>query len=101
MSMPMSSSSISTPGAPPAGDSGDLGLRLPLHGLRLIEASAGTGKTFALVTVLLRLVLERGAPLTEVVAVTFTRAACRPRARCWTMHRKMPTMPKPPPRARC
>lgn len=77
MSMPLSSSSISTPGAPPAGDSGDLGLRLPLHGLRLIEASAGTGKTFALVTVLLRLVLERGAPLTEVVAVTFTRAAAQ------------------------
>jgi len=81
MSMPISVSSFSTSGAStataPAGDSGDLGLRLPLHGLRLIEASAGTGKTFALVTVLLRLVLERGAPLSEVVAVTFTRAAAQ------------------------
>ena len=67
--------STSTPSA--AGDSGDLGLSLPLHGLRLIEASAGTGKTFALVTVLLRLVLERGAPLPQLLAVTFTRAAAQ------------------------
>ena len=60
---------------PPAGDSGDLGLALPLHGLRLIEASAGTGKTFTLVTVLLRLLLERGVPIQQLLAVTFTRAA--------------------------
>jgi exodeoxyribonuclease V beta subunit len=59
----------------PAGDSGDLGLALPLHGLRLIEASAGTGKTFTLVTVLLRLLLERGVPIQQLLAVTFTRAA--------------------------
>lgn len=59
----------------PAGDSGDLGLSLPLHGLRLIEASAGTGKTFTLVTVLLRLLLERGVPIQQLLAVTFTRAA--------------------------
>lgn len=26
----------------------DLGLRLPLSGLQLVEASAGTGKTFTL-----------------------------------------------------
>lgn len=58
-----------------AGDSGDLGLALPLHGLRLIEASAGTGKTFTLVTVLLRLLLERGVPIQQLLAVTFTRAA--------------------------
>lgn len=56
-------------------DSGDLGLSLPLHGLRLIEASAGTGKTFTLVTVLLRLLLERGVPIQQLLAVTFTRAA--------------------------
>ncbi len=58
-----------------SGDSSDLGLRLPLHGLRLIEASAGTGKTFTLITVLLRLLLERGVPITQLLAVTFTRAA--------------------------
>ncbi len=65
----------SVPAAPASGDSGDLGLRLPLHGLRLIEASAGTGKTFTLITVLLRLLLERGVPITTILAVTFTRAA--------------------------
>ena len=67
--------SASGPRPQPIGDSGDLGLALPLHGLRLIEASAGTGKTFTLVTVLLRLLLERGVPIQQLLAVTFTRAA--------------------------
>jgi exodeoxyribonuclease V beta subunit len=67
--------SASDPRPQPAGDSGDLGLALPLRGLRLIEASAGTGKTFTLVTVLLRLLLERGVPIQQLLAVTFTRAA--------------------------
>jgi exodeoxyribonuclease V beta subunit len=53
----------------------DLGLRLPLHGARLIEASAGTGKTFTLATLVLRLLLERGAALSRMSIVTFTRAA--------------------------
>jgi exodeoxyribonuclease V beta subunit len=53
----------------------DLGLRLPLHGARLIEASAGTGKTFTLATLVLRLLLERGASLSRMAIVTFTRAA--------------------------
>ncbi len=53
----------------------DPGLRLPLHGARLIEASAGTGKTFTLATLVLRLLLERGAALSRMAIVTFTRAA--------------------------
>jgi exodeoxyribonuclease V beta subunit len=53
----------------------DIGLTLPLHGVRLIEASAGTGKTFALTTLVLRLLLERGAAMPRILAVTFTRAA--------------------------
>ena len=53
----------------------DIGLTLPLHGVRLIEASAGTGKTFALTTLVLRLLLERGATMAQMLAVTFTRAA--------------------------
>ena len=53
----------------------DVGLTLPLHGVRLIEAGAGTGKTFTLATLVLRLVLERGASLSRVLVVTFTRAA--------------------------
>ena len=35
-------------------------LELPLDGVRLIEASAGTGKTFTLATLVTRLVVERG-----------------------------------------
>lgn len=56
-------------------DGTDIGLSLPLRGARLIEASAGTGKTFTLTTLVLRLLLDRGASLSRVLAVTFTRAA--------------------------
>ena len=34
-------------------------LTLPLQGVQLIEASAGTGKTFTIAGLFLRLVLER------------------------------------------
>jgi exodeoxyribonuclease V beta subunit len=47
----------------------------PLHGVRLIEASAGTGKTYAISRLYLRLLLERGLDVREVLVVTFTRAA--------------------------
>src|SRR5690606_37675798 len=47
----------------------------PLHGVFAIEASAGTGKTFTLATLLARLVLERGLGVGEILAVTFTDAA--------------------------
>ncbi|TXH69301.1 MAG: hypothetical protein E6Q88_09340 [Lysobacteraceae bacterium] len=53
----------------------DVGLDLPLCGLHLIEASAGTGKTFTLTSLALRLLLERGVALPQILAVTFTRAA--------------------------
>lgn len=53
----------------------DIALRLPLSGVHLIEASAGTGKTFTLTAWLLRLLLEAGVPLPQLLAVTFTRAA--------------------------
>jgi len=50
--------------------------RFPLTpGLRLLEASAGTGKTFALAHLVLRLVGERGWPLRELLVVTYTEAA--------------------------
>ena len=35
-------------------------LEIPLHGSRLIEASAGTGKTFTLAMLYLRLILGHG-----------------------------------------
>ena len=41
----------------------------------LVEASAGTGKTSALIRRILRLVLEGGVPLREIAAMTFTEKA--------------------------
>lgn len=59
-------------------------LTFPLHGARLIEASAGTGKTFTIASLYLRLLLGHGddqtrhaRPLSveEILVVTFTEAA--------------------------
>ncbi|GAB3387394.1 UvrD-helicase domain-containing protein [Lysobacter fragariae] len=47
----------------------------PLTGLQLIEASAGTGKTFTLATLVTRLVIERELRVGQILAVTFTEAA--------------------------
>ncbi len=63
-------------------------LSLPLWGSRLIEASAGTGKTWTITALYLRLVLGHGGqngnsgfgrPLlpSEILVMTFTRAATR------------------------
>lgn len=48
---------------------------LPLDGAHLIEASAGTGKTFTIATLVLRLILEAGLTIDQILVVTFTRAA--------------------------
>ncbi len=50
-------------------------LAVSLTGTRLIEASAGTGKTFAITTLYTRLVIERGLGVSEILVVTYTRAA--------------------------
>ncbi|WP_406233819.1 exodeoxyribonuclease V subunit beta [Isoptericola jiangsuensis] len=50
-------------------------LLLPLQGIGLIEASAGTGKTFTLATLFTRLVVEQGLRIGQILAVTFTDAA--------------------------
>ncbi len=42
-----------------------------------LEASAGTGKTFAIEHIVTRLVLEHGIPIQQIVVVTFTKAATR------------------------
>ncbi|KAF1013203.1 MAG: RecBCD enzyme subunit RecB [Stenotrophomonas maltophilia] len=54
---------------------GDPYLALPLHGTQLIEASAGTGKTFTLATLFTRLVVEQRLRIGQILAVTFTDAA--------------------------
>ena len=58
-------------------DSGRTPLDLPLDGggTTFIEASAGTGKTHALTTLVARLVIEEDWPLDRILVVTFTRAA--------------------------
>lgn len=50
-------------------------LSLPLEGPRLVEASAGTGKTHAITTLVVRLVAERGLDIDRILVVTFTEAA--------------------------
>ena len=44
-------------------------------GTTILEASAGTGKTYAIAGLVLRYVVERGIPLPQLLVVTFTRAA--------------------------
>ena len=43
-------------------------------GIRLIEASAGTGKTFSLSHLVLRLLTEKKHSINEILVVSFTRA---------------------------
>ena len=64
-------------------------LRFPLWGSRLIEASAGTGKTWTIAALYLRLVLGHASPYeegeavmpvrvpSEILVMTFTKAATR------------------------
>jgi exodeoxyribonuclease V beta subunit len=47
----------------------------PLKGSNLIEASAGTGKTYIITWLFLRLVVEQRMPINEILVVTFTEAA--------------------------
>ncbi len=46
-----------------------------LTGINLIEASAGTGKTYAIAMLVLRFVVEKGLTLEQALVVTFTKAA--------------------------
>jgi len=48
---------------------------LELRGTRLIEASAGTGKTHTLTTLYLRLLVEEGLLPSQILVVTYTHAA--------------------------
>ena len=53
----------------------NLALAVPLSGVQLIEASAGTGKTHTLSLVYARLVIEARLEVDAILAVTYTRAA--------------------------
>lgn len=50
-------------------------LTLPLDGATLIEASAGTGKTYTITTLFIRLLLEKKVGADQILMVTFTIAA--------------------------
>ncbi len=50
-------------------------LNAPLSGRNLIEANAGTGKTYAISGLFLRLVVERALPVSEILVLTYTVAA--------------------------
>ncbi|HWU78157.1 MAG TPA: UvrD-helicase domain-containing protein [Rhodanobacter sp.] len=50
---------------------------MPLDGRVLIEASAGTGKTWNIGVIYLRLLLERGLPVEQILVTTFTDAAAQ------------------------
>lgn len=48
---------------------------VPLAGINLIEASAGTGKTYSIALLVLRLIIEIEIPIQKILMVTFTKAA--------------------------
>ncbi|MBR4124893.1 MAG: UvrD-helicase domain-containing protein, partial [Victivallales bacterium] len=49
----------------------------PFNGTHLIEASAGTGKTYSIQNIYARLILERGLRVSEIQVMTFTEAATK------------------------
>ena len=53
----------------------DSPFEVELSGMRLIEAGAGTGKTWTLAALMLRLLLETKQEVGRILVVTFTRAA--------------------------
>ncbi|HFC6387474.1 TPA: exodeoxyribonuclease V subunit beta [Neisseria bacilliformis] len=50
-------------------------LAIPIGGTALIEASAGTGKTYGIAALFTRLILLEKLPVDKVLVVTFTKAA--------------------------
>lgn len=50
-------------------------LNSPLEGTNLIEASAGTGKTYTIANLFLRLLVEKSLTIDQILVVTFTEAA--------------------------
>ena len=45
------------------------------RGTSLIEASAGTGKTYAITALFIRLIVEENLSVREILVVTYTEAA--------------------------
>ncbi len=50
-------------------------LNCQLGGSNLIEANAGTGKTYTITALTIRLLIEKAMPIEQILVVTFTKAA--------------------------
>ena len=50
-------------------------VNVSLTGRKLVESSAGTGKTYAITSLYVRLLLERRLSVGQILVVTFTEAA--------------------------
>ena len=50
---------------------------IPLESINLIEASAGTGKSWTVTLLYLRLILEKNLTVDQILVVTFTDAATK------------------------
>lgn len=53
----------------------DMALRVPLDGVQQIEASAGTGKTYTIAGLYVRLIVEKQRHVRDILVMTFTKAA--------------------------
>jgi len=51
--------------------------KISLQGRHLIEASAGTGKTYTLTSLYIRLLVEKRLSPENILVVTYTEAACQ------------------------
>ena len=51
-----------------------------IAGQTMIEANAGTGKTYTLCRIVERLIIEKKIPIERILAVTFTNASTAPDA---------------------
>ncbi len=52
-------------------------LKIDLSGINLVEASAGTGKTYNITSLYIRTLIERDIPVGKILVVTYTEAATK------------------------
>lgn len=52
-------------------------LTMPQEGINILEASAGTGKTYAIQNLFARMIVEKGLPVDSLLVVTYTEAATK------------------------
>src|SRR5699024_2005268 len=50
---------------------------IPLSGINLIEASAGTGKTYNITSIYIRTLIEKPVTVDQILVMTFTKAATK------------------------